>query len=181
MTMVSKRKTDMKLVVGFVVGILALIGGVVATFLIPAKQSVVEEAVMNEVSQATCNEETKATKIYDNTDLKNKIDNIYKVYDRFDKHVEATYGASATTIDLANDLEAQTMLDDFMMAVDELDQAISASPYTDLKETWKTFQESFNKRRAFIKNGMNQEEDYEWALNLVSVYLVASNKYEVVE
>ncbi|MCL1929902.1 hypothetical protein FWF93_02085 [Candidatus Saccharibacteria bacterium] len=171
------KRMDTKTIIMVAVAFVAFAGSVVATIFI-SPQNKNASTSQNDSTSAT-KQEAKAQEAevgYDTTALKNHADKVEKLYDKFSNHVDSKYGQSATKIDFSNDPEAQTMLREFIVAVDGLDREIKDGPFDDLKVSWQEFKDAFDKRRDYIIDGVSDKEDGDWAQKLVIVYLIITSK-----
>lgn len=174
----KKSKPDIKLIIGFIVAVLALVGGIIATIVIRPESGT---PTNNESTYTTGGEketETEITTEYDTSILKTQTEKVEELFTKFDDHIKSKYGSDATSVDLADDSEAQVMIAEFLVAIDELDRTISRSPFDDLKAGWQSFQDVFNKRREYITKNINDKEDSGWAIELVGVYLMILSKVD---
>ena len=173
------RATTIVLVV---VAFLAFISSVVVTIVFHPSSSgditSVSDAGNGNASTGNSQNKTEEGAVagYDISELRDRTARIEELYTEFSDHVDSVYGLDATSIDLTNDPVGQAILEQFIGAVDELDQTINNSPYDDLKQSWQEFRLAFDKRRDYVINGVNDADDTEWALELMSVYSVISSK-----
>jgi len=169
-----KAKPDIKLVTGFLIALLALAGGVVATIFIRPENPPPND---NEAASIVREDDTKKEDLdHDIAALKLQAEKVEKLYTRLDQHINKRYGKEVKSISFADDAEAQAIMTEFIVAIDELDQVIADSSMGDIKFLWKGFREPFDKRRDHIVLGINEEEDGGWALELIGVYLFISSK-----
>jgi hypothetical protein len=167
-------KPDAKLIAGFVVAVLAVVGGLVATIFIPGDNAVSNDSESTTVAKENTKSEEEIN--YDATELKSRVEKVEELYTKFSDHLDAKYGKDATKYDFTDDPEAKAILEEFIIAIDEFDQTIAACPYDDLKESWQDFMDSFNKRREDIPNGVDETKDSDWAQKLFSIYFLAMSK-----
>jgi hypothetical protein len=177
--MSGKRKNGLsvKEAIGFAIAVLALIGGIAASFLIGGEKKVEEEKSAEnvvEVEKDAAAEEELAN--YDTTELKKHTDKARGVFSELSDYLDATYGKKAERYDLSGDAAAQVLVREFVAAADEFGKVIEGSPYSDLKTEWQGFRKTFDKRREVIEKGMTMDEDGGWMIDFVGVYLLAASK-----